>query len=736
MEPINHENANSLFDVLPAYSVQDELLKIRPVPVNIESKVVHPVAKLYLNIPLPHLSQLFDYEVPERFADLAVGARVKVELGQRKVEGFVVARSDTTTSAGKLREISSVVSNTPVLQPQIKTLLETLAEQYICPIADLFRLAIPQRHARAEKEFFELPAAAELNAEVLSSFQEPVEYEDSIRGRDLVRGNFAALSLTSLIHCLPHHDLEIFVRAIQRVLEDDGSVLILVPTPREVDRLTAKLNHLFPLLTIGKWLSSENHALRYTQFLSALTGRTRIVVGTRSAIWAPMQRLKLIVQFDDAHSAYQERRSPYLHSRDVLLQRAKIENAKYCLVNFGPSVADIQMLGTRNYDASTLQIEDFDVQQQQIQEDIITANLAARKHCVAQLLGANQFQYESSPWSRMPSSLFTIVREGLTRGAVLIVVPQAGYIPRLICANCNSLARCSSCNGRLEIPAVHRAPTCTRCGAVQPNFRCMQCQGQRLKSSQIGSERTALEIGRAFPGVPINLVNTSTAQTEVKSGQIVVATPGNTPAAATGYAAAAVLDCGYLLSANSIDVEAKFLRAIAKIMRLVKSRDAGGKMLLVGDVPTELVNVLGRWDFPKWELDNFAERVALGLPPAESWFSITGERTDLQRVLGLLQVEIAQLINSRGEAEQQEFAVSEKRLKLSQDPLAISGVHQVLPQAKILGPRTVENDTLQILLHPDSSVILLYQSALNRVNRIISVNRNAPSIRIRRNPSL
>lgn len=736
MEPFTQDNPNSLFDVLPFYSVQDELLSVQPVPVNVESVVKHPVARVYLDIPLPHMAQLFDYEIPPRFADLAIGARVKVELGQRKVDGFVAARGDTTMTAGKLRQISSVVSNTPVLQPQIKTLLEQLAEEYVSPIADLFRLAIPQRHARAEKEFFELPPVTPLNTELVSSFQEPTQYQEHIYGKELVCGNISALRPVSLIHCLPEHDLEVFVRAIQRTLEDDGSVLILAPTPREVVRLASKLGHFFPLLSIGQWVSTQNHAMRYTQFLSALEGRTRVIVGTRSAIWAPMRQLQLIVQFDDAHSAYQERRSPYLNAREVLLARAKIEKAQYCIASSGPSIAGVSMLRNGDHTRDVSHLDDPDVAQSQVLAQIITPNLIARKHFVPQLLGANQFQYESSPWSRMPSALFTIVREGLTRGAVLIIVPKAGYIPRLVCANCGAIAQCGRCNGQLEIPAVNSAPSCKRCGFIEQNYRCVQCNGVQLKSSQIGSERTALEIGRAFPGVPINLITNNSEESEVKSGQIVVATPGSEPTAATGYAAAVVLDCGYLLSANNLDAEANFLRAIAKIMRLVKTRDAGGKILLVGDVPTKLVDVLGRWDFPKWELDNYAERVSLKLPPADSWFAITGTRDDLRRFLGYLRLAANEIILQIAKSDLAQSAPAEMNFRELDDPLAIGGVHRILPNAQILGPKEVEAGKLQILLHPDSSQLNAYQTALNRVNRVISINRNAPSIRIRRNPPL
>ncbi|XCB30096.1 hypothetical protein RQN30_01165 [Arcanobacterium hippocoleae] len=326
---------------MPSYSAQDELLSVNPVPINIDSAVVNPVARIYLNLPVPHMSQLFDYEIPEQFAHLQAGCRVKVQLGSRKIEGFVVERTDTAATAGKLRPISAVVSNIPVLQPQIRVLLEQLSKEYIAPIADFFPLAVPQRHARAEKDFSALPEPARINTQIVSSFSAPQEYENI---DSLTPINLDTAENIKLVHPLPGHDVEIFVIRIQQILERDESVLLLAPTPREAARIANKLRKIFPLLSIAQWTSENNHATRYSQFLSALAGHTKIIVGTRSAIWAPLKQLRLIIQFDDSHSAYHERRNPYINARDVLAARAKIEHAQFCVVSFGPSIASVGLL--------------------------------------------------------------------------------------------------------------------------------------------------------------------------------------------------------------------------------------------------------------------------------------------------------------------------------------------------------------------------------------------------------
>ncbi|MDR6938762.1 hypothetical protein [Arcanobacterium hippocoleae] len=736
----------SLLQDLPQFSKQTELLSVAPMPVNIDSSVHDPIARIYPDIPLPHMSQLFDYEIPPRFADLSVGARVKISLGGQKVTGIVAERCATTVNNSKLREIESVISNVPVLQPQLRELLECISLTYFSPIAELFRLAIPGRHARAEKEYYALPPAQAAHGEISDDYRFPQYYQDAAA---FSSGDYLALPEQTLLHLLPSDDIEIFVPCIKRVLCDAGTVLLLAPTAREVERIAAKIKLIFPDISLAKWSSDNSHAARYTMFLSALEGRTRIIIGTRVAIWAPLKDLKLIIQFDDSHSAYRERRSPYLDARDVLRQRTRIESAKFCIAAYGPSIPALAgMMPIAAQVQRNQQIHDGALKLLPAGEDllpkeqVIMADLAARKGLLPQVLGANQFQYEAAPWSRMPSSLYSVVREGLNRDAVLIVVPQAGYIPKLACLRCGEIAVCTECGGRLQIPAPNRFPECIRCGLRAQKYCCVHCQGQQLKSSQVGSERTAFEIGRAFPSVPINLTASQNVNTAVKAGQIVVATPGNEPRYHPRYAAAVVFDCGYLLSGNSLNTEAQFLRTIAKTMSFVKPRSEGGKILLIGAVPTELINVIGRWEYLQWEVNAFAERTNLGLPPAHDWIEVSGSHLELRKFLGLLQSMITESIakytaieNHRSSTVNLSFAEESSAAQII-DPLSTGGSHEVLIGAKILGPNTISDNLQRIYLVPENEFRYTYLAVIDRINRIASAQKLTPGLRICRNPAL
>ena len=111
-----------------------------------------PVARVAVDIPLAHLDRPFDYLVPERLADQAVpGCRVRVRFAGQLVDGYLLERVPVSEHPGRLARLDRVVSAEPVLSPEILALAREVADRYAGTLADVLRLAIPPRHARAEQ---------------------------------------------------------------------------------------------------------------------------------------------------------------------------------------------------------------------------------------------------------------------------------------------------------------------------------------------------------------------------------------------------------------------------------------------------------------------------------------------------------------------------------------------------------------------------------------------------------
>ena len=118
-----------------------------------EPAAVLPVARVAVDMPLPHLDRPFDYFVPAALdADAVPGSRVRVRFAGKLVDGFLLERAETTEHEGKLARLERVVSAEPVLTPEIVLLARAVADRYAGTLADVLRLAVPPRHARVEAE--------------------------------------------------------------------------------------------------------------------------------------------------------------------------------------------------------------------------------------------------------------------------------------------------------------------------------------------------------------------------------------------------------------------------------------------------------------------------------------------------------------------------------------------------------------------------------------------------------
>ncbi|MDT7564642.1 MAG: hypothetical protein QOG76_3266, partial [Pseudonocardiales bacterium] len=112
-----------------------------------------PVARVAVDVPLAHLDRPFDYQVPDQLADDAQpGVRVRVRFSGRLVDGVLLDRVERSDHVGKLGWLERVVSPEPVLSAELAALCRTVADRYAGTFADVVRLAVPPRHARAEAE--------------------------------------------------------------------------------------------------------------------------------------------------------------------------------------------------------------------------------------------------------------------------------------------------------------------------------------------------------------------------------------------------------------------------------------------------------------------------------------------------------------------------------------------------------------------------------------------------------
>jgi primosomal protein N' (replication factor Y) len=565
-----------------------------------------PVARVCVDLPLPHLDRPFDYLVPATAdADAVPGVRVRVRFAGQLVDGYLLARVAASEHGGRLAYLERVVSAEPVLSAEIGRLAREIADRTAGTLADVLRLAVPPRHARAEKA-----AGPESRPEPTGRPSPGWDRYDT--GAAYLAAVADGRSPRAVWTGLPGEDWPARIAdAVAACVRSGRGAVVVVPDARDLDRLDAALDaRLGPghHVALSASLGPEE---RYRRWLAVRRGTVRVAVGTRAATFAPVADLGLVVLWDDGDDLLLEPRAPYCHAREVLLVRAQQAEAAVLLGGFTRTAEAQQLLESgwaRPLAGSRAEVRAAAPRISPVGDDTDSARDAA------------------AAAARLPTSAWRAARESLAAGApVLVQVPRRGYLPSLNCERCRAPARCAVCQGPLSLSGGQAMPSCRWCGRLAGDWTCEHCDGRRLRAAVVGARRTAEELGRAFPGVVVRTSGREEVLSRVPAGPaLVVATPGAEPVADGGYGAALLLDGWALLTRADLRAAEEALRRWSNAVALVRPAGQGGRVIVHADGAVPVVQALIRSD-PGWFAGReLAERTALGFPPAVRMASVTG----------------------------------------------------------------------------------------------------------------
>ena len=514
---------------------------------------VLPYARVRVDTGVFHLDQLYDYSIPEKLsAQIRIGVRVQLPFGGRETEGIVQERVAQAERAGELKPISKVLSPHPIATIESLTLFEVLAQKYACNPWDIIRSAIPPRVASVDKLFTSIqfdkgkPGKTGTTFETFHPFTQPHRQLNA-----LVSENF-----------------------------DAGSVLIIAPDEKDVDQIIESLSEsgFSPL----KLTAAMQRDQRYSNFLTAINSYKSIVVGTRSAVFAPVTNLATIIIFKESSFDHYEVRSPGWNSRAVAQLRASQEKLKLVLTGFSPSIE----VG-------------FEIENRHIK--YITSRESIEVKAFTPTDGA-----------LLPGRIFSEIRAALKLGPVLFLAPRKGYGNALLCAHCRNIALCE-CGGRLSVGSKTANPICVHCGKNFDSWKCSFCHRDKQYLAGRGIERASEEISRAFAGFPVIISAGDVIKGKIENKpSLVLATPGAQPDVAGGYAAVVVLDGMRFFAHTDLRTAERARELFLETAALVSRK---GKVLLVLDESHPISASIARWNVAPLLKRELAERSELKLPP-------------------------------------------------------------------------------------------------------------------------
>ncbi|HJQ44641.1 MAG TPA: primosome assembly protein PriA, partial [Jatrophihabitantaceae bacterium] len=283
-----------------------------------ERAAVDPVARLMVDVPLPHLDRPFDYLVPTTLdREVTAGSRVRVRFAGRLVDAYVLERLGESDHEGRLAFVERAVGSEPVLTPETTALFRSVADRWAGSFVDVVRLGVPSRHAGAEGK--ESIPAVRPNAPSSEGF---ARYR---AGGAFVGAVGDGRAARAVWNALPGDDWPIrFAEAAAAALAAGRGAVLVVPDARDLARLDAAMTAtLGPNAHVA--LSADlGPAERYRRWLAVRRGAVRAVIGTRAAAYAPVTGLGLLAIWDDGDDLHAEPRAPYAHARDVLILRSSL----------------------------------------------------------------------------------------------------------------------------------------------------------------------------------------------------------------------------------------------------------------------------------------------------------------------------------------------------------------------------------------------------------------------------
>jgi primosomal protein N' (replication factor Y) len=451
-----------------------------------------------------HLRRTFTYGIPASLRPtIRVGSLVRVPLGGSTVAGVVVALSPepprlpakSRAAPLRLRDLLAVADTSAgaAVPPDVLELSRHVADYYLAPWGQCLRLVLPAmpgapdatRAPRSSRDRPK-PSATVPSADPIQLAPAAAPPWWPLFEQALDDGRHAAWLVEE---SLPRR-WALLLRAVEDALARKKTVLLISPEIRRAAALAALGLRRWPD-RVAQLHSELPPAARAREWRRIRDGAADIVVGTRSAVFAPLRALGLIGVDDEEHTALKEEQEPHYHAREVAMMRARQHGAALLLGTAHPSVETRQHLGGRT---------------------------APAPHAAVQLVNLRQ----TPPRTLLSEPMLAGIRAALAAGTgAVLFTNRKGFAAALHCRDCGASPACPQCSVSLTLYRRTNRLACRYCGAAQavPDT-CPACHSARVEPVGSGTERLEEELRRLFPDARIGRLDRDTARTAEQAARL------------------------------------------------------------------------------------------------------------------------------------------------------------------------------------------------------------------------
>src|SRR6266513_262880 len=443
-----------------------------------------------------------DYAIPESLsARVGIGARVRVPFRDRRALATVVALLEETNTKG-IREIEAVIGEGPTLSQPLLGLARWIASYYCCPIEAVMRSLLPQVIRRAEvgwkkQQFVEIGSI--VTNETMEALRRRAPRQAELLLNEEQTAAFATIvrAISSpekakpiLLHGVTGSGkTEIYLQAIRETLTRNRTAIVLVPeislTPQTVERFKSRFAESQDDVAVLHSHLSEGE--RHDEWHKVHSGRARIVIGARSAVFAPLKNLGLIVVDEENETSYKQEEAPRYHARDVAVVRTKIEKCVVLLGSATPSLESYHNTLTKKYELATL-----------------TQRVDNCQMPLIRVIDLRQEQRsERAPIlsERLRSAISARVAK---REQTILFLNRRGFSTSLLCTKCGKARDCPNCSVALTFHRSMSRLNCHLCWhtAAVPK-KCPECGQDALIYVGFGTEKVESTVAQIFPNAVV-----------------------------------------------------------------------------------------------------------------------------------------------------------------------------------------------------------------------------------------
>ncbi|MCX5706138.1 MAG: primosomal protein N', partial [Candidatus Omnitrophica bacterium] len=417
-------------------------------------------AKVVVGLPI---DVAFDYSVPHELQNnISIGSRVWVNLRNKKTVGYVVGFVPKS-SIKNVKDILELIDNSPLLGKNELLLTKQISNYYCCSWGEAIETALPEGIRKGKTVSLDRDSS-------IATPLAPISKKETV-----------------LLHNLqPEAKWDIYVKEIQLALDNKKSAIILFADIHAAQKAKEIVDKKIGVSTEILYRKESKELDTWVRIRSC---ETSVVIGTRSAVFAPVNNLGLIIVDSEEDSVYKQEQVPHYHARELALMRSDFEKVKVILESRSPTLESFYL-----------------AKQGKISYQLIPRLKAAPEIKIIDTRRLSFSERKSKPMLSkfLADTVYSVLNE---KGKALLFLNRKGFATYASCHNCGVALRCPRCNIALAYHFQENSLICHHCNfKMEAPEICPTCNSGYIKYSGIGTDKVESELSRIFPQARIKKI--------------------------------------------------------------------------------------------------------------------------------------------------------------------------------------------------------------------------------------